>query len=82
MQVDSHMIDGCFLILLGGGKGSNKRISFTNPYPQNKKFVLSNNRNDLLQFKESHLDMKAKEMRVIALRYDNHNFMIEGAILI
>lgn len=55
--------------MIGGGKGSNKRISFTNPYSQSKNFILSNNRNDLLQFKESHLEMKAKETRVIALRY-------------
>ncbi|KAF6016808.1 NPHP4 [Bugula neritina] len=52
-----------------GGKGSNKRISFTNPYSQMKTFILSNNRNDLLQFKETRLEMHPKETRVIGLRF-------------
>jgi len=53
---------------IDGGKGSNKRISFTNPYSQMKTFILSNNRNDLLQFKETRLEMHPKETRVIGLR--------------
>jgi len=56
------------MMLAGGGKGSNKRISYTNPYSQPKTFLLANNRNDLLQFKESRLDMHAKETRIIGLR--------------
>ena len=37
---------------VGGGKNSSKRITYTNPYPVNKKFHLLCDRNDLLQFKE------------------------------
>lgn len=54
---------------VGGGKGSNKRIAFTNPYGQRKVFQLRTNRDDLLQFKDTRLDMAAGEMQNIGLRF-------------
>ena len=54
---------------VGGGKGSNKRIAFTNPYPHQKSFHLRTNRQDLLQFKENMLTMGAGETQSIGLRF-------------
>ncbi|XP_078414346.1 nephrocystin-4 isoform X3 [Cetorhinus maximus] len=39
-------------IPVGEGKGSNKRISYTNPYPNKRMYFLQTNRPDLLQYKE------------------------------
>lgn len=36
----------------GSGKGSNKRITYTNPYPTRRLYFLVTSRPDLLQFKE------------------------------
>ncbi|XP_071654470.1 nephrocystin-4 isoform X1 [Patagioenas fasciata] len=36
----------------GGGRGCNKRITYTNPYPSPRLYFLATNRPDLLQFKE------------------------------
>ncbi|XP_008935433.1 PREDICTED: nephrocystin-4, partial [Merops nubicus] len=36
----------------GGGRGCNKRITYTNPYPSPRLYFLCTNRPDLLQFKE------------------------------
>ena len=54
---------------VGGGRGSNKRITYTNPYGQRRKFTLHTNRDDLLQFKESELDIGAAETATIGLRF-------------
>jgi nephrocystin-4 len=65
------MVSKSFELMLpvGGGKGSNKKISFTNPYPHRKTFNVHTNRDDLLQFKETRLDLGAGEQTNIGLRF-------------
>lgn len=41
-----------------GGKGSNKKISFTNPYSSSRVFNLRTDRPDLLQFKEEQFQVR------------------------
>ena len=54
---------------VGGGKGSNKRIAYTNPYPHKKIFHLLSNRDDLLQFKDTRLEVGPGETTSIGLRF-------------
>lgn len=42
----------------GGGKGCNKRITYTNPYPSPRLYFLCTNRPDLLQFKEDSFEVR------------------------
>ena len=58
---------------LGGGKGSNKRISYTNPYPQQKVFFLRSNREDMVQFKDHRLTVGGGETVPIGLRFAPQN---------
>lgn len=41
----------------GGGRGCNKRITYTNPYPSPRLYFLCTNRPDLLQFKEDSFEV-------------------------
>ncbi|EDO41800.1 predicted protein [Nematostella vectensis] len=54
---------------VGGGKGSNKRVTFTNPYPTRKAFHLKSNRPDLLQFKEDTIEVGPGASHNIGLRF-------------
>ena len=54
---------------VGGGKGCNKRISYTNPYPNKKVFYLRTNRDDLLQFKDARLEIAGGEAASIGMRF-------------
>ncbi|KAL5014616.1 hypothetical protein ScPMuIL_008886 [Solemya velum] len=54
---------------IGGGKGCNKKISYTNPYPHKKVFVLYCNREDLVQFKENRMEIEAGVSHTIGLRF-------------
>ena len=65
------MVNKSFELLLpvGGGKGCNKKISFTNPYPSRKVFNVRTNRDDLLQFKDGRLELGAGETTSIGLRF-------------
>ena len=65
------MISRAFELTLpiGGGKGCSKKITYTNPYPHKKTFVLRANREDLLQFKESRLDIEGGGTQTIGLRF-------------
>ncbi|XP_021379713.1 nephrocystin-4-like isoform X2 [Mizuhopecten yessoensis] len=65
------MVSRSFDVVLpmGGGKGCSKRIPYTNPYPHKKVFVLLNNREDLLQFRESRLEIEGGETQTIGLRF-------------
>lgn len=65
------MISRSFEVILpvGGGKGCSKRIPYTNPYPHKKVFCLLNNREDLLQFRESRLEIGGGETQTIGLRF-------------
>ncbi|KAI7797383.1 putative nephrocystin-4 [Triplophysa rosa] len=52
-----------------GGKGSNKKISFTNPYSTSKVFKLSTDHPDLLMFKEEQFKIRGGEIYTIGLRF-------------
>ncbi|XP_072537672.1 nephrocystin-4 isoform X2 [Salminus brasiliensis] len=54
---------------VGGGRGSNKKINFTNPYPSSRGFRLYSDHPDLLQFKEEHFQIKGGESYSIGLRF-------------
>lgn len=69
-------------IQVGGGKGSNKRVSFTNPYPTKKTFHLKTNRPDMLQFKESIIEVGTGESHSIGLRFTPQQFPGKSEILI
>lgn len=57
------------ILPVGGGRGCNKRVSYTNPYSKRKKFLLHTNRDDLLQFKETQLDIAGGDSQNIGLRF-------------
>jgi len=65
------MISRAFELVLpvGGGKGCSKKITYTNPYPHRKTFILHSNREELLQFKESTLDIEGGGSATIGLRF-------------
>ncbi|WAR15221.1 NPHP4-like protein, partial [Mya arenaria] len=65
------MISRAFELVLpvGGGKGCSKKITYTNPYPHKKTFVLHSNRDDLLQFKDGSLDIEGGGTVTIGLRF-------------
>ncbi len=54
---------------VGGGKGSSKRITYTNPYPVSKRFHLLCDRHDLLQFKESLFELEGGASHAIGLKF-------------
>ncbi|KAJ8264966.1 hypothetical protein COCON_G00140650 [Conger conger] len=54
---------------VGGGRGSNKKISYTNPYPGSRVFLLSSDHPDLLQFKENSFQIEGGETYTISLRF-------------
>uniref|UniRef100_A0A8C3SAM7 Nephrocystin 4 n=1 Tax=Chelydra serpentina TaxID=8475 RepID=A0A8C3SAM7_CHESE len=66
----------------GGGKGSNKRITYTNPYPSRRMYFLHTNRADLLQFKEDSFEIGGGEMYTIGLRFAPSQSPGEEEILI
>ncbi|KAJ8319810.1 hypothetical protein KUTeg_001397 [Tegillarca granosa] len=57
------------ILPIGGGKGSSKRITYTNPYPHKKMFSVLTNRDDLLQFKETKFDIEGGATYTIGLRF-------------
>lgn len=57
------------MLPVGGGKGSNKKISFKNPYGVRKVFCVRTNRDDLLQLKEQRLELGPAETASIGLRF-------------
>ncbi|XP_043355987.1 nephrocystin-4 isoform X5 [Dermochelys coriacea] len=66
----------------GGGKGSNKRITYTNPYPSRRMYFLHTNRADLLQFKEDSFEIGGGETYTIGLRFAPSQSTGEEEILI
>ncbi|XP_053481395.1 nephrocystin-4 isoform X1 [Ictalurus furcatus] len=54
---------------VGGGRGSNKKIGFTNPYPSNRGFRLCSDHPDLLQFKEEKFQIDGGASYNIGLRF-------------
>ncbi|XP_064153800.1 nephrocystin-4 isoform X2 [Anguilla rostrata] len=65
------LISKAFEIFLpvGGGRGSNKKITYTNPYPYSRVFLLSSDHPDLLQFKENSFQIGGGETYTIGLRF-------------
>ena len=54
---------------VGGGRGCNKRISYTNPYPVRRVFHVHTNHPQLLQFKDSRLELDGGETQSIAMKF-------------
>ncbi|XP_029434862.1 nephrocystin-4 isoform X2 [Rhinatrema bivittatum] len=65
------LISKAFEITLAarGGKGANKKITYTNPYPSKRIYSLHTNRPDLLQFKEDTFEIGGGETYTIGLRF-------------
>ncbi|PFX29929.1 Nephrocystin-4 [Stylophora pistillata] len=59
-----------------------QRVSFTNPYPTKKTFHLKTNRPDMLQFKESIIEVGTGESHSIGLRFTPQQFPGKSEILI
>nr|XP_020655673.1 nephrocystin-4 isoform X2 [Pogona vitticeps] len=78
------LISKAFEIVLpaGGGRGSNKKIAYTNPYPSRRVYVLHTNRPDLLQFKEDSFEIGRGETYTIGLRFAPSQSAGEEEILI
>uniref|UniRef100_A0A8B9VJD4 Nephrocystin 4 n=1 Tax=Anas zonorhyncha TaxID=75864 RepID=A0A8B9VJD4_9AVES len=78
------LISKAFEITLpaGGGKGSNKRITYTNPYPTRRLYFLGTSRPDLLQFKEDSFEVAGGEVYTIGLRFAPSQSTGEEEILI
>ncbi|KAM9217675.1 LOW QUALITY PROTEIN: nephrocystin-4 [Leptosomus discolor] len=78
------LISKAFEIALpaGGGRGCNKRITYTNPYPSPRLYFLCTNRPDLLQFKEDSFEVAGGEVYTIGLRFAPSQGTGEEEILI
>lgn len=54
---------------VGGGKGSNKKITYTNPYPHRREYHVLSSREDLIQFRENHFTVEGGETYTIGLKF-------------
>ncbi|KAL1021085.1 hypothetical protein UPYG_G00008570 [Umbra pygmaea] len=54
---------------VGGGRGSTRKITYTNPYPTSRVLLLHSNYPDLLQFKEDRFEVGGGETYSIGLRF-------------
>ncbi|XP_059189932.1 nephrocystin-4 [Centropristis striata] len=54
---------------VGGGRGSSRKITYTNPYTSSRKFLLRSDHPDLLQFKEDKFQISGGESYTIGLRF-------------
>ncbi|XP_056280183.1 nephrocystin-4 isoform X2 [Pseudoliparis swirei] len=54
---------------VGGGRGSSRKITYTNPYTGGRSFLLRSDHPDLLQFKEEKFQIGAGESYTIGLRF-------------
>ncbi|XP_037629345.1 nephrocystin-4 [Sebastes umbrosus] len=54
---------------VGGGRGSSRKITYTNPYTSSRKFLLRSDHPDLLQFKEDKFQINGGESYTIGLRF-------------
>ncbi|XP_077007620.1 nephrocystin-4 isoform X4 [Tamandua tetradactyla] len=66
----------------GTGKGANKRITYTNPYPSRRTHHLHSNQPELLQFKEDSFEVGGGETYTIGLRFAASQRAREEEILI
>ncbi|XP_044275577.1 nephrocystin-4 [Varanus komodoensis] len=84
MSCRQPVISKAFEITLpaGGGKGSNKKITYSNPYPSRRRYFLHTNRPDLLQFKEDSFEIGGGETYTLGLRFAPSRSAGEEEILI
>ncbi|XP_044066903.1 nephrocystin-4 isoform X1 [Siniperca chuatsi] len=54
---------------VGGGRGSSRKITYTNPYTSSRTFLLRSDHPDLLQFKEDTFQISGGESYTIGLRF-------------
>ncbi|GAA6223460.1 nephrocystin-4 isoform X1 [Lates japonicus] len=54
---------------VGGGRGSSRKITYTNPYTSSHTFLLRSDHPDLLQFKEDQFQIGGGESYTIGLRF-------------
>ncbi|KAG8002845.1 Nephrocystin-4 [Nibea albiflora] len=54
---------------VGGGRGSSRKITYTNPYTNSRTFLLRSDHPDLLQFKEDKFQIGGGESYTIGLRF-------------
>uniref|UniRef100_A0A8C3YS56 Nephrocystin 4 n=1 Tax=Catagonus wagneri TaxID=51154 RepID=A0A8C3YS56_9CETA len=66
----------------GGGKGANKRVTYTNPYPTRRAFRLCCDHPDLLRFQEDTFQVGGGETHTIGLRFAPRQRAGEEEILI
>ncbi|XP_029801797.1 nephrocystin-4 [Suricata suricatta] len=78
------LISKAFAITLaaGEGKGANKQITYTNPYPSPRTFRLLSDHPDLLQFREDTFQVAGGETYTIGLRFAARQSAGEEEILI
>ncbi|XP_064446121.1 nephrocystin-4 isoform X8 [Mirounga angustirostris] len=78
------LISKAFEITLaaGEGKGANKRITYTNPYPSQRTYHLHSDHPDLLQFREDCFQVRGGETYTIGLRFAPRQSAGEEEILI
>ncbi|XP_027964343.1 nephrocystin-4 isoform X2 [Eumetopias jubatus] len=78
------LISKAFEITLaaGEGKGANKRITYTNPYPSQRTYHLHSDHPDLLQFREDCFQVGGGETYTIGLRFAPRQSAGEEEILI
>uniref|UniRef100_A0A7N5J907 Nephrocystin 4 n=1 Tax=Ailuropoda melanoleuca TaxID=9646 RepID=A0A7N5J907_AILME len=66
----------------GEGRGANKRITYTNPYPSQRTYHLHSDHPDLLQFREDSFQVGGGETYTIGLRFAPRRSAGEEEILI
>ncbi|XP_055438430.1 nephrocystin-4 [Bubalus kerabau] len=66
----------------GSGRGANKRITYTNPYPSRRAYRLHSDHPHLLQFKEDAFQVGGGETYTIGLRFASRQRAGEEEILI
>ncbi|XP_035163395.3 nephrocystin-4 isoform X4 [Callithrix jacchus] len=78
------LISKAFEITLaaGEGKGVNKRITYTNPYPSQRTFHLHSDHPELLQFREDSFQVAGGETYTIGLQFASSRRAGEEEILI
>ncbi|KAM9752077.1 nephrocystin-4 isoform 2-T2 [Menidia menidia] len=54
---------------VGGGRGSSRKITYTNPYTSSRMFLLRSDHPDLLQFREDKFQIGGGESYTIGLRF-------------
>ncbi|XP_021791147.1 nephrocystin-4 isoform X8 [Papio anubis] len=69
-------------LAVGEGKGVNKRITYTNPYPSRRTFHLHNDHPELLRFREDSFQVAGGETHTIGLQFAPSQRVGEEEILI